>query len=360
MDGYATASTNSNNTYQLLATVAAGAAPSVETLHQHARTTIKVMTGAPVPQGATVVVPVEMTSEQNGVVTIHALPKTSNICQRGEDMRCGDLVLERGTPIDPIAIANLAACGITSVPVQRRLRVAIIATGDEIADDFSELGYGENGNKSSSDSKIMNSNSPMLHALCIKYELEVAANLKVADDYDLTVQTLQKALHEHHADIVLLSGGVSAGDFDYVTQTLAAVGAKIHFNRVAIKPGKPITFASTAEHKLIFGLPGNPVSVYLTFYLFVLRAVRTILGMNKITKIEYYQFPLANSFQRAAPAKRIEYIPCRLLADGTLQLLKSHGSAHLAALLSCDGFCVISEHITTIARGDTVSFFHAA
>lgn len=378
MDGYAVArapSTTdaSSNIYHLIGTIAAGDPPSPHTLHPDDQTAIKIMTGAPVPAGAIMVVPLEMATEQDGKVTINSVPRTTNICQRGEDVHCNDPILPHGTLIDPIALANLISCGITTIPVYRQPRVAIIATGSEIVNDVAMIA----GNTS----RIMDSNSPMLGALCSKHGLKVTACLNVADDFDLTVTTLQQAFEQ--ADIVLLSGGVSAGAFDFVAKALAAIGFNIHFDRVAIKPGKPITFASNADNKLAFGLPGNPVSVYLTFHLFVLRTLRNLLSVSSETKEmdgeinegisnkktatqnqvpsfvlqqSFYQLPLAKTFERATKSPRLEFIPCRILRDGSILMVESHGSAHLAALLACDGFCIIPEDAVVIAAGDRVTF----
>lgn len=401
---------NRNNVYNLIETVAAGTKPT-QKLHANSNKTIKVMTGAPVPTGTTVVVPIEMATEyEDGRVIINELPHSSNICQQGEDMRCNDIALTRGALIDPIAIANLIACGITSISVHRKLRVAIVTTGNEIVDDIDAITFDstdadiQNKNRQrentahinkntvvnenivtdinidkNNSAKIMNSNGPMLHALCRKYGLDVITNINVPDNYTATITALQKVLEQ--ADIVLISGGVSTGDFDFVTAALATLKLQVHFSRVAIKPGKPITFASTQKNtmsksenissKLVFGLPGNPVAVYLTFHLFALRAIQIILGNNSVINSSitdkntnkqhmsyHYQLPLSQPFKRSATAAtRTEYIPCRILHDGTLLPIKSHGSAHLAALLHCDGFGVIPAHITNIAAGDKINFF---
>jgi|GEM_PF-2262446 len=359
MDGYAILASDRRagiSKYQLIETVAAGNSAK-KTLQPG--TTIKIMTGAPTPLGTGIIVPIEMTKSINdndgghNEIEVIAWPHSNNIYLCGEDVKRDSKILERGTILSPAAIANLVACGITSVPIYRKLRIAIITTGDEIVDDVAAI----------TDAKIMNSNGPMLTSLCSKYGFKITINSKIPDDYDATVNGINKALDL--ADIILLSGGVSTGDFDFVTKALLAANLKIHFNRVAIKPGKPVTFASNIDingdtTKLIFGLPGNPVAAYLTFHLLVLRAISKILnaiGPELLPKFNN-TLPLAQDFKRSSlqQVERTEYIPCYITPDGTLMPLKYHGSAHLAVLLECNGFFIVASGITTITAGDKVPF----
>lgn len=357
MDGYAILDADRKadvREYRVIEIVAAGAIP---TQSLQPGTTIKVMTGAPVPKGAQVIVPHEMTAAiaelQDQKIKILSWPQSNNICLQGEDMKIGDLVLERGCALNPVAIANLAASGITKVPVYRRLKAAIISTGSEIVDDFAKL----NG------SKIMNSNGPMLAALCDQYGIEVEKNVIAADDFDTIRQTIKEALLS--ADMILLSGGVSAGDFDFVNDALRKLEGEIHFSSVDMKPGKPTVFATisaaaddsaknNAQQKILFGLPGNPVAVFLAFHLFVLRAVRALCGGMPYKA--HINFPLAKKFQRRETA-RVAYIPCRLEPNGTITPVDFHGSAHLAALLNCDGFLVVPKGVAEILEGEQGQFF---
>lgn len=189
----------------------------------------------------------------------------------------------------------------------------------------------------------------MLQVLCEQHGLEVIKILTVNDDYEATVAAIKAA--QALTDIVIMSGGVSVGDYDYVNKALRAVGFTIHFDKVAIKPGRPTTFASL-DDKLVFGLPGNPVAVFLTFYLFVLRAVQKIYKQSSAPE---YFLPLAADFTRKS-SDRLEFVPCDILSDGTLIPLEFHGSAHLAALLSCKGFFIVNQGIDKILQGESVEF----
>ena len=337
MDGYAIPVGDEGDEYRVIESVAAGEVP---TRKLEPGTALKVMTGAPVPEGSGKVIRVERTSEADGVVRVLKGESKSNICLQGEDVRCGDVILRAPTMLGPLEIANLIACGIAEVEVAKPIRVSILSTGDEIVDSPEELVPG----------KIMNTNGPMLDALCRMHGLEVINNAVVPDEREATVSALREALDR--SDIVVLSGGVSVGDFDFVGEALAGEGLKFHFGSVAVKPGRPITFASSPAGAA-FGLPGNPVSVYVTFHLFVLRAARLMVG--GVPYIKQFKVPLDRGFQRRKGG-RADYIPCKLMPDGTAEAIEYHGSAHLLALLESDGFFVVPSGVTSLSAGDRVNF----
>ncbi len=337
MDGFAILEGDKRREYRLIETVSAGNTPHKKL---EPGTTIKVMTGAPVPEGTGCVIMVEQTKETKGIIHINSQPKDINICRKGEDIRHGETVLKAPCVLGPLQSANLIAAGIAEVKVTKPLRIAILTTGNEISDSPENLQPG----------MIMNSNGPMLECLCRKYSLETAASVIVPDDLEATVSAIRKALET--ADIVVLSGGVSVGDFDYVADAINLIKLELHFNRIAIKPGKPMTFASLDE-KAVFGLPGNPVAVFLTFHLFVLYAARLMAGIK--SNVHYFDLPLAEDFHRSN-AERMGFLPCKLTEDGLLEQVEYHGTAHLRALLDCDGFFVAPKDVTEIKSKDKVRF----
>ncbi|MCK4752590.1 MAG: molybdopterin molybdotransferase MoeA [Planctomycetes bacterium] len=337
MDGYAIPAGDEQEEYHVIETIPAGGIPCKKLTPG---TAAKIMTGAPVPDGTEKVIMVEQTYETDGKVRILSPAKATNICQKGEDVHTGDVILHAPAVLGPLEIANLISVGITEVKVTKPLRVALLATGSEIVDSHDQLRPG----------KIMNSNGPMLDSLCQKYSLKVVSNTIVTDDRDVTVSALREALN--NANIVVLSGGVSVGDFDFVTEAMKQVGLQLHFNRVAIKPGKPMTFASSGQ-KAVFGLPGNPVAVYLMFHLFVLYAARLMAGEKP--KVRYVTLPLACDFHRRR-AERMAYLPCRLTPDGLLEPISYHGSAHLQALMGSDGFFIVPKDVTDLSAGEKVSY----
>jgi len=336
MDGYAVMAGDERESYRLLETVPAGCVP---TRRLEPGVAIKVMTGAPVPEGAGKVVIVEDTSAADGVVRVHKHDGAANICRRAEDVRAGDVILHGPTILGPIEIGNLAACGVTGVEAATRPRVSILATGEEIVDSADALGPG----------KIMNSNGPMLAALCRRHSMSIVGEAIVPDERAATAAAVRAALDK--SDLVLISGGVSVGDFDFVCQALADAGLRVHFNGVAVKPGKPVTFAA-GQGKVVFGLPGNPVSVYLTFHLFALRAARLLAG--GAPDLRRTSLALAQDYERRR-AGRTAYVPCRLSQDGEVIPVAYHGSAHLQALLHADGFFAVPKGAARVRAGEKVA-----
>lgn len=337
VDGYAIPADDGHEEYRLLETVAAGQ-PGISALTPG--TAIKVMTGAPVPPGATRVIMVEQATERNGLVRFENPRAASNICRRAEDVAAGQTILTAGSRLRALEIANLIGCGITEVDVTRRVSLAIISTGQEIVDSVAALGPG----------KIMNTNGPLLSGLAQEFGLAVASEETVPDDRSKLVAVMLRALAE--ADIVVLSGGVSVGDYDFVPEAIMETGLKIHFSRVAVKPGKPTTFA-TGEKGILFGLPGNPVAVYLMFHLCVLRAAARLSG--GVYEPQGFKVRLGGPFSRRS-GSRTDYVPCRIAADGLAETVTYHGSAHLAALMQADGFLVIPRGDQSLAAGEEVTF----
>lgn len=337
MDGYAILADDERHEYRLLGTVAAGEVASVPLAPG---TTVRVMTGAPVPPGAGKVVMQEDTQADGDIVRVLEHRNATNICWQGEDVRTGDVVMPRGTTLTATDLANLVSCGLTEVTVSRRPRLAIISTGDEIVDSPDLLEPG----------KIMDANGPLLAALAREFGLDVVGESSFPDDQQAIAQGIRSALSQ--ADIVVLSGGVSVGQFDFVVEALRDAGLRVHFCRVAVKPGKPITYAS-GEGGIAFGLPGNPVSAYVGFHLFVLRAAARIAGaepgMRRLT------LQLATAFTRRA-ADRAELVPASLSEIGTVEPVEFHGSAHLAALTRADGLFLVPRGVNSLPAGHEVAF----
>ena len=337
MDGYAVLLDDEREEYRLLETVAAGKVGKQQLVPG---TTVKVMTGAPVPAGTGRVIVVEHAEEYGDVVRVHTPGGPPHICRQAEDVRRGDVVLPAGTSLDALDIANLIACGITDVTVAQRVKLAIINTGEEIVDSRSLLEPG----------KVMNVNGPLLVGLAEEHGLVVVSEQSVADDRQAIAQALRTGLAQ--ADVVVTSGGVSAGDFDFVVEALGDVALKLHFPQVAVKPGKRTVYASE-QGKVVFGLPGNPVSVYVMFHLLVLPAVARLSGA-KYERREL-RLRLGTEFKRRK-TERTEYVPCRLTNEGKVEAVEYHGSAHLTALTQADGFFVVPLGTGAIAAGDEVIF----
>lgn len=337
MDGYAILPGDERDEYRLIEKIPAGKLGTRELVEG---TTVKVMTGAAVPAGAGRVIMQEHTEEQGDRVKVHKHGGPAHICKQAEDVKTGDVILNAGSRLGALEIANLVSCGITEVEVSRQPSLSIISTGDEIEDDPSQIGPG----------KIMNSNGPMLAALADRFGLPVIGRRILRDDESSTREGIRAALEE--ADIVVLSGGVSVGEFDFVLDSLGEAGLQVCFSRLAVKPGKPTVFSWSGE-KCAFGLPGNPVSVYVMFHLFVLRAVARMTGAEP--PVRQIRLRLAKDFSRRK-IERLQFVPARLTGEGTVAVVEFHGSAHLAAVLQADGFYQVPAGVASLNAGDEVAF----
>ena len=229
----------------------------------------RIMTGAPLPDGTDTVVQVEHTSERDGRVTIERAPEPgSNVRRAGEDARRGDVVLPAGAPIGPAEVGLLASLGVEELAVARRPRVAILATGSERVPLGEPLGPGQ----------IHNSNSFTAYGQVAAAGGEPVLLGIARDDPDETRRLIARALDE---DVVITSGGVSVGDFDFVKQVQDELGVERVFWGVASKPGKPMAFGRRGDH-LVFGVPGNPVAAMVSFELYVRPALLSLQGRRDL------------------------------------------------------------------------------
>lgn len=266
---------------------------------------VKIMTGAAIPDGATAVIMVELTkeTEKNGKKYVQIKRKVSdgeNIVQIGEDMKKGEVLAQRGTRINPGVMATLATFGYQKVPVAKKPEVAIIATGTELLETDEPLAKG----------KIRNSNAHMLRGQVLRAGGQVTYYRLVNDDFCNTFRAVCQALAE--ADLVITTGGVSVGDFDYIPQVYEKLGARLLFDKVAMRPGS-VTSSACSDGKILFGLSGNPSACYVGFELYVRPYIRALLGRKnvyakKIRAVLGKDFPKANPFTR--------FIRARLFHDG--------------------------------------------
>jgi molybdopterin molybdotransferase len=228
----------------------------------------RIFTGAIMPKGADTVVMQEKTNLQENQVFILATPQPQEFVRhQGDFYQAGTELLPAGISLNPAEIAILAAAQLPKISVFRRLRVAIFSSGDELVTPEQTLEPGQ----------IVDSNQYALAALVKELGAEVLMLGIVKDDQTALTETINYAIN--HADIVLSSGGVSVGDYDYIDNILASLGATIHFRAVQMRPGKPLTFA-TFPNSLYFGLPGNPVSALVTFWRFVQPAIKKLSGIK--------------------------------------------------------------------------------
>jgi molybdopterin molybdotransferase len=228
---------------------------------------IRISTGAAIPAGATAVIPQEdVSADRESIETRAAVSRADHIRGAGEDMRAHATVLAAGTILNPIALGAAVAAGAGSVSAARRPRVSVLCTGDELRAPGEPLRPGE----------IHNSNAPMLTGLATHAGAITAPAQRLADDRAATERGIAAALAQ--SDVVILSGGVSVGPHDHVKPALVTLGVRELFWSVALQPGKPTWFGVLADGRLVFGLPGNPVSAVVTFSLFVSPALAALQG----------------------------------------------------------------------------------
>ena len=299
----------------------------------------KVMTGCPLPEGAQMVFMVEISEERDDGKVVCTTPEkavnSENYAKIGEDAVSGTILLYHGTFIEAKHIHTLAAVGISKVPVFRRPVVGIIATGDELVEpENSPLPH-----------QIRNSNGYSLYAQMEKIGARVKYYGIVEDDAQKTLEILKKA--DKECDVVLMSGGVSEGDFDFVPEAMRNAGYNILFDKVKIKPGKPTTFA-ISKNSVCFGMPGNHVSTFVIAEILVKPYLFSAMSSNY--KPKTVRTAISTGFTRKRTV-RMEYIPVKFNPDGTASVLKYHGSGHLTSLVETDGFVAIQSGVAEIEKG---------
>jgi molybdopterin molybdotransferase len=337
MDGFACRKEDLENDMEVIETIPAGKTPG-KTIGKNMCS--RIMTGAPVPGGADCVIMIEETETlPDGMIRFTSTFKKENISFKGEDIKKGDTVISPGMMISPQDIAVMAAVGHTSVIVSRMPLIGIISSGSELVEPVHVPGI----------SQIRNSNSYQLMAQ-VERAGAIGKYYGIAiDDENVTYEILSKAISEN--DIVLITGGVSMGDFDFVPAVLEKAGVKILFTRIAIQPGKPIAFG-THKKAIVFGLPGNPVSSFLQFELLVRPLICKMMGHN--WKPMEIHLPLKERFSRKY-ADRMALIPVVITEDRQVLPVEFHGSAHISAMSDSSGIVSLPVGIKSIEKGDIVS-----
>jgi len=337
VDGYACMHADLGHELTVIETIAAGVMPEKEVTPG---TCARIMTGAALPAGADYVFMLENSEElPDGRVRFTGRPGNDNIARAGEDIMKDQTVLRPGRYIKPQDVAVLAAVGATQVTVSCRARVGVISTGNELVEP----------DRAPAGPQIRNSNSSQLMAQIARAGA-IGKYYGIARDEEESITALmKKALEEN--DVLLISGGVSFGDFDLVPQVMHSLGLKIHFDQVAMQPGKPLTFC-TGEKKAVFGLPGNPVSSFVQFEVMVRAFLDRMAGVTENAPL--LQMPLATDYSRKR-AERLSWIPCTITPAGEAMPVEYHGSAHITSLSGAWGVITIPRGQSWIQKGEMVS-----
>jgi molybdopterin molybdotransferase len=344
-DGYAVLAVDCaipNSELKVVAEIAAGAVP-MRALNSGE--CARIFTGAPIPAGADAVVMQEDTqtlSDGRVRITDSAVKVGQHIFARGTEMRAGDVVLAAGTVLNAAGLGVLAGLGKTSASLFPAPRVAIISTGDELVEAGEALKPGQ----------IRNSNGPMLSAQAVAAGA-VPRYLGIARD-DARITRVRIGVGLIESEVTLIAGGVSVGKYDLVPKVLEELGVTIHVKQVRMKPGKPFLFG-TMNNSLVFGLPGNPVSAFVCFALFVQPALRKLAGHSN-TGPRMTKLPLAEGI--SVSNNRPTYYPARLeLTDSgwVIHPLSWLGAPDLRGLLPADALLVLPPGDTRLDRGQVCS-----
>ena len=337
VDGYACRHEDLGIDLTVLEVIAAGVMPSKEVTPG---TCSRIMTGAAVPQGADYVFMLEE-SEIKGEKLVRFTGKAGrpNIAKAAEDLFKGQTVLKAGRFIKPQDIAVMAAVGATEVTVSNKVRVGVISTGNELVEP----------DRTPAEAQIRNSNASQLMAQVTRAGATAKYYGIASDDEVSTAKLLSAAVAEN--EVTLISGGVSFGDFDFVPAVMRSLGLTIHFDQVAMQPGKPLTFC-TGDRKAVFGLPGNPVSTFVQFEVMVRPYLNKMMGVTAEEPL--LMVPLAADYSRKR-ADRMAWIPVIITAGGEAMPVEYHGSAHITALPDAWGIITIPRGQSWIQKGEVIS-----
>ena len=343
MDGYAVIAEDTVRApieLTVIEDIAAGYMPTIKVMCGQAS---KIMTGAAVPEGADAVVKVEETedlSANNRVKILRAIDRGRNISKMGEDMKVGQVVLHKGMPIRPQEIGILATVGKARVEVFPTPTVGIISTGTELVDVESKP----------STAQIRNSNGYSLAAQARRLKVDIEILGIVKDTKEDISRIMHRGLQK---DILILSGGVSMGEYDLVGDVMKDLNTQIYFEKVALRPGKPVIFGKK-DKTLIFALPGNPVASFVTFELFIYPAIRKMMGFSTLHRTTV---KASLEVEILVKRKRREYRPALLRMHNNqwfVSPVEWHGSADLLSTTRASCLLIVREDAEKLSVGQLV------
>jgi len=340
MDGYAFSfeGWKKNSRLKIKGEVAAGSNETFTLLPENA---VRIFTGAAVPAGADTVIMQEKTKVENGELKIEDdnLQIGASIRPKGSEIKADALAIEKENVLSPAAIGFLAGIGITEVKVYPNPSITIIITGNELQQPGRQLEYGQ----------VYESNSFSLKAALNQLQIEKVEILHATDKPEIVTGTLQKALRQ--SDVILVTGGISVGEYDFVLQAANECGVEKLFHKVKQRPGKPLYFGKK-ENKVVFGLPGNPSSVLTCFYQYVTLAMER-LCKRKIS-LQIIRVPLLRPFQKNTGLTHF----LKGFYDGkTAVPLDAQESYRLSSFARANCLLEIDEDITSLKEGQLVSIY---
>ena len=335
MDGYAI-NMHDSNKYSLIGEVKAGDSKNPALKKGEA---VRIFTGAAVPDNANCVVMQEKVNRDNEVIEVQNKPLLqANIRPLGEQRKIGDLALKKGTLLNPAAIGFLTTLGITSANVYKKPSIAVIATGNELVTAGQTLKHGQ----------IYESNSLMLSVSLNKYGYPNNETYKVPDDYNSTLKLLKNIIQ--NKDIVVISGGISVGDYDYVGKALSELNTKELFYKIKQKPGKPLYFGKN-NNTFIFALPGNPAAALSCFYIYVLRHLKRMCGESLYEPKKIEAISNSNYIKKGDRAQFLK----AFYKNGTIEILDGQSSSMLHTFAVSNVLVYLSGDSKGIAKGDLIN-----
>lgn len=338
MDGYAL-NIHDKTSYKIIDEVKAGDGhlPVLK-----AGEAVRIFTGSAVPETAnTVIMQEKVTADNNQLLINSPAVFNENIRPQGEQIKEGNIAITKGTKLTPAAIGFLLTLGIMEVNVFKKPKIGVVTTGNELIEPGQKLTYG----------KIYESNSGMLYTGLLSLGFSDTTLYKVKDDYKSTVATLEKVISEN--DVILITGGISVGDYDFVGKALLELGTEQIFYKVKQKPGKPLFFGKI-KNKPVFALPGNPASALSSFYVYVHPSLEKLSGninfsIKKGTAILTYEY--LKKGDRAQFLKAYH-------KDGEVTILKAQSSAMLNTFVIANAFVYIPWDVSQYSKGDLVNIIH--
>ena len=340
MDGYAFSSQGwkKHKKLKIAGEVAAG---SNETFTLNPTNTVRIFTGAAVPTGADTVIMQEKVQIENGELKFEdeTLQPGNSVRHKGSEIKAGALALEKNSVLSPAAIGFLAGIGVTEIKVYPTSSITIIITGNELQQPGEALQHGQ----------VYESNSFALKAVLRQLHISEIKILYAIDRSEVVSETLKKALKQ--ADVVLLTGGISVGDYDFVLQAATECGVEKLFHKIKQRPGKPLYFGKK-ENKLVFGLPGMPSSVLTCFYQYVIPALEK-LSKRKIG-LQTLQVPLERSFKKAAG---LTHFLKGFYNGKTAIPLDAQESFRLSSFAKANCLIQVGEDTTTLKEGELVDVY---
>lgn len=336
MDGYALC--GEADSYRVVREVKAGDTEVGDTLIQGEA--VRIFTGAMLPEGATAVAKQEIIDREGDVITLQEEVRLGmSIRKKGEEIPLNGLAISKGTLLNPAAIGFLSGLGVQKVGVVKKPKIAIIVTGNELTKAGEELLPG----------RIYESNSSTLTSV-LKYAGFDSTVVTVKDDYTSTEKSIEKAINEN--DLTIITGGISVGDYDFVGEALGAVGVKELFYKVKQKPGKPL-FYGAKDNKRVFGLPGNPAAVLSCFYMYVLPAIKTMMGIKE-PLLEQRKLKITHNFSKKGD--RAHLLKARITNEG-VEVHTGQSSAMLSSFVEANCLMYLSEEDGEVEAGADVEVY---